>query len=97
MDKTIEYTPEDLAVTRAWLISLLKDHKMEINFNKKDGTSRKMLCTLIESELPKRDIKESTVTKKVNEEIISAYDLEKEGWRSFRLDSLTSFKFSIGE
>ena len=81
-----------------YIRELLFDGEVTIEFTKKDGTKRKMLCTLMPEKLPKVEVKEGEEPKKkrkVNEEVISVYDLEKKGWRSFRVDSVTAFSFSI--
>ena len=81
---------------REWLISMLKMGPVEITFTKKDGTERIMSCTLKEDmmlNIPSES--ESTKKKEVNLEVLPVYDLEKESWRSFRLDSITKVKFDI--
>lgn len=58
-------------------------------FEKKDGTERKMRCTLQESFLPTQSA-ESKQTKKDNENALAVWDLDNGGWRSFRIDSIKS-------
>ena len=62
-------------------------------FTKKDGTERIMKCTLQEEYLPE------TVgeVRKKNEDSLAVYDLDVEGWRSFRWDSVKRINFTIGE
>jgi hypothetical protein len=36
-------------------------------------------------------------TKVPSEDTLSVWDLEKNAWRSFRLDSVIDFSFTIGE
>jgi predicted DNA-binding transcriptional regulator YafY len=53
-----------------------------------------MRCTLQDEFLPAqdvKDIKEGKVRNKT-EEVVAVWDLEKEAWRSFRLDSITAVK-----
>jgi len=51
-----------------------------------------MLCTLNPDLLPAQiDIEESVQKKTQNPDILAVYDLEKEGWRSFRYDSVIGF------
>lgn len=69
--------------------SPLSTSKMKIVFIKKDGSTRTMICTtnmdIIPSEShPKGSRQES------NSNIKKVYDLEKEAWRSFRIDSVIS-------
>ena len=59
-------------------------------FTKNDGTERTLRCTLQESFLPVSDKKESTTVKKENPDVLSVWDVEAQGWRSFRIDSILS-------
>lgn len=80
-------------ITKNTLQRLLKREVLEINFNKKDGTSRSMICSLKNEFLPKVEKKtESTTTKKENLNTIAVWDIEKEAFRSFRIDSLIDYK-----
>lgn len=83
---------EDARIGREWLISLLEQSPVEVVFTKKDGTERTMKCTLMEKFLPE------TVgsDRPRNDETLAVYDLEKEGWRSFRWDSVKQVNFSLG-
>lgn len=75
------------------LKTLLKENVLSVVFIKKDGSERVMECTLKPDLLPVQD--ENTESKdKVrteNQEVIQVYDLENEGWRSFRVDSVMAF------
>lgn len=81
---------------RNWLISHLKFGPVDVTFTKKDGTLRTMKCTLKE-ELMLPYEKKTDKIKEVSTEVLPVYDLDKESWRSFRLDSITQVEFSIGE
>lgn len=60
-----------------------------VQFTKVDGTKRTMKCTLAESLIPPpTGAKKTERTKPVNEDVLAVWDLEKFGWRSFRLDTL---------
>jgi len=75
---------------------MLNDNVLEVTFTKVDGTERVMMCTLNPTLLPK--IEESTEPKKERKEnlnVVPCYDLEAKGWRSFRLDSVKDFEFSV--
>ena len=84
---------EDARMGREWLIGLLEERPIEIVFTKKDGTERTMKCTLMEKFLPE------TVgsDRPRNDDALAVYDLEKEGWRSFRWDSIKQVNFNLGE
>lgn len=65
-----------------------------MTFTKSDGTERMMNCTLQESAIQVYEKKTDRVRKK-SEDTISVWDLEKNDWRSFRVDSIKSFSFNI--
>jgi len=70
----------------------LKNGSCLVIFTKKDGTVRKMHCTLKESLLPKQtDLEENIQKKKPNPDVIAVWDIEAAGWRSFCKDSVTEF------
>jgi WYL_2, Sm-like SH3 beta-barrel fold len=75
------------------LTKLLKEHTMSVLFTKKDGTKRAMLCTLKPDLLPKVEKKEGEEKKekKQSDESLAVWDLEKNAWRAFRLDSLDAY------
>jgi len=81
--------------TRNNLIGIMKDEVVELTFIKKDGTERVMYCTLKEDLLPVTEVKEETKERKVNEDVLAVYDVDAEGWRSFRWDSLTQIKLVL--
>ena len=75
--------------TKDTLKEQLKNNILLVTFRKTDDTIRDMKCTLMESYLPKVEITETTEkTKKGNPNIVSVWDLDKNSWRSFRLDSI---------
>jgi S-adenosylhomocysteine hydrolase len=76
---------------REALKALVSTNHAEVTFVKKDGTDRTMICTTKSSSIPedKQPVSESTL--KENTDILRVYDLENEGWRSFRVESVKSF------
>ena len=69
-------------------VSDLKNNKCTVVFTKVNGEVRRMLCTLKEDLLPE---KQTESDRKVNENIVSVWDIENSGWRSFRKDSVIDF------
>ena len=68
------------------IVKDLRLGNVEVLFTKKDGSERKMLCTLVnipEEHQPKNEVEYA-------ENTIRVFDIEKQGWRSFRLDSVKS-------
>jgi hypothetical protein len=95
------WSEDEKDVFRKWLISHLKYGPVTVYFTKKDGTERKMKCTLKEDIIPQKVTSESIVQVKVNrtfsDDALPVYDIEANGWRSFRWDSVTSIEWSLGE
>lgn len=90
----MENKPFNTDEGRDWIISHLKLGPMDIKFVKKDGTLRNMKCTLKEDLMLPYE-KKTEKTKAENKEILAVYDLDKESWRSFRLDSIKEVAFII--
>lgn len=79
----------DLESKALMIVDLLKKNIAEVVFTKVDGTARTMRCTLMEKFLPaQKDLEEHTTRKNA----IAVWDLEKEAWRSFRIDSVNTIK-----
>jgi hypothetical protein len=78
------------------LRGLLRDEKVTIVFTKKDGTERKMVCTLAESKIPSEKSPKNT-GKTGSDDAIAVFDLDKTEWRSFRWDSVKKIEFTLGE
>jgi len=79
-----------------WLKTLLQEQKITIEFVKKDGSLRKMICTLSESKIPvEKSPKGSGKTQ--NDQVLAVYDVENDGWRSFRWDSIQKIELSLAE
>jgi hypothetical protein len=71
---------------------LLKDTVVTVNFKKKDDSLRKMICTLNEDYLPEPEERENKKVKSESNDAIAVWDLEKQAWRSFRLDSIVNYE-----
>jgi len=72
----------------------INENIVQVRFEKKDGTIREMICSLnpvvLKDLLPDEGSKEST--KKINEDVLAVFDLDKKAWRSFRLDSVQTWE-----
>ena len=71
---------------RDHIVRDLRLGNVEVLFTKKDGSERKMLCTLVNiptEHQPKNEVE-------YTDETVRVFDVEKQGWRSFRLDSVKS-------
>lgn len=73
----------------------LRKGTLEVKFTKVDGEERTMICTLREDLIPVVTITTSQAKRlehQLSDEVVRVYDLEKEGWRSFRIDSIKSVR-----
>jgi hypothetical protein len=77
--------------TRDNLKNTLKDCIVKVTFEKADGTMREMRCTLNNIYLPAQKVLaegETLIVRKENLDVLSVWDVDVGGWRSFRMDSI---------
>jgi hypothetical protein len=91
----IDWTKLEKDQLRKWLVGVLKEQPVDLKFEKKDGSVRKMKATL-KSDMVVEYEKKTDKEKVVNEEVLSVFDLDKNEWRSFRLESLKEIHFTLG-
>ena len=72
--------------TKDEIVEKLKTGIYIVTFTKVDGEQRVMPCTLHETHTP---LVESKGTKKANDNIVNVWCIDKQDWRSFRVDSVT--------
>ena len=78
------------------IIKSLHEGVCEVSFTKVNGDKRVMTCTLLESMLPKKEAtSEDKPARKQNENALAVFDVNANGWRSFRWDSVTDFKAGV--
>lgn len=75
--------------TRDKIEDTLRANVAEVRFTKSDGTERIMKCTLRE-DLVVPYTKKTDRVKEANQDIVPVFDVEKNEWRSFRVDSVMS-------
>lgn len=81
-------------MTRDEVRAILIGNIANVVFKKvSDNTIRKMRCTLISDLLPET---KGTSTKQ-SQEVLPVWDLDANGWRSFRIDSIISVKLTDWE
>lgn len=82
-------------MTRSEMMAALYEKDCKVIFKKQStGEERQMICTLREDAIPqatKTDPLSQTKVRALNEEVVAAWDIEKQAWRSFRVDSVISF------
>jgi hypothetical protein len=76
---------------RKWLAGILEQSVVEVTFTKKDGTERVMNCTLLEDYLPET----TGAGRSAGSDALAVYDVDADGWRSFRWDSVKAVKLSV--
>ena len=77
----------------------LHDEIIEVCFTKKDGTERKMFCTL-QSDLIDQSYEsydDTNPPKIINKDVMRVYDTEAKGWRSFLLANVKYLKTNLND
>jgi len=85
-------TPENEFTTpegKEWLKKMLMFDRTEVVFTKKDGTERKMLCTINQNYI-NEEAKPKGTGRVKSDEALAVFDVELQEWRSFRFDSIKS-------
>lgn len=76
-------------------INDLKNNICTVVFTKVNGETRRMRCTLKEDLLPAQETKHldhaTQQKRQTGENLVSVWDLDNDGWRSFRKDSVVDF------
>lgn len=75
--------------TKDKIMELLKANVAEVRFTKSDGTERIMKCTLRE-DLVVPYVKKTERVKVANTDVVPVFDVEKNEWRSFKVDAVQS-------
>lgn len=82
--------------TRDGLIDMLRHNIVTVTFTKVNGDERVMQCTLQANYIPNAPSQngELVIETKTNSNTVSAWDINANGWRSFRVASVKNI--SIG-
>jgi len=78
-------------ITKEEIKDLLKRKIVNVKFKKKDGSERTMKCTLLSDLVPVYE-KKTERTRPENEGALAVWDLEKEAFRSFKIDSVIDYQ-----
>jgi len=73
---------------RNTILSMMHENVWSVIFTKVDGTERHMRCTLMEEYLPEHNSEDNKKVRKENPDVVAVWDLDKNAWRSFRVDSV---------
>lgn len=74
-------------MTNEELKNILLEGPCKVVFEKADGSVREMLCTINKEYINY----ETAGVSKPNPNVITVWDIDKQSWRSFRIDKLISF------
>jgi hypothetical protein len=77
---------------KEWFTEYLSENTITVEFTKKDGEKRRMFCTRDIGKIPVEQ--HPSGSKSVATDAVAVWDLEKSGWRSFNLSSLTRIEWS---
>jgi hypothetical protein len=72
----------------------LKTSILNIEFNKVNGESRKMRVTLMDSYLPELNSSSEKPSRVVDQDLITVWSVDDNGWRSFKKENLVSAEVS---
>lgn len=78
---------------KSLILEKLREQEVTVVFTKKNGEERTMKCTLNWNHIPPTDIPKGTGRVNTDENLQHVYDVESEGWRSFKWDSVKSFSW----
>jgi acyl-ACP thioesterase len=85
-----------MIMTKEELLEELRYRICEVTFTKVNGETRTMPCTLRPDLVPayerKTPVKEATEKESAT---LSVWCIDKQAWRSFRVDSVTDFKINL--
>ena len=77
------------------ILEKLHSSRCWVTFKKVNGDMRTMWCTLQKEYLPEqKDIEEVLVKPEDEPKAIAVWDLEKQAWRSFRIESMVRFEIN---
>lgn len=76
------------------IVDQLRSNVLEVSFVKVDGDTRVMPCTLLTEYMP--EASETKVQQvdnySVNKSVVRAFAIDKQAWRSFRLENVTGVR-----
>jgi hypothetical protein len=96
--QTVFKNEKEFEEFKTWTLGVLRDEISKdvcVTFTKKDGTTRDMFCTLVESRIPTDKQPKTETTSKDSGSALRVFDTEKQEWRSFRWDSVTKVGFKL--
>ena len=93
---------KEKTMNRDEIIDILHNNVANITFTKVNGDVRVLKGTLLDQYLPQKEfdpsgvdielISETQERKAINDNVVVVFDVENDGYRSFRVDSVTSME-----
>jgi len=98
MSEAEEIKPNDPEF-QEWLKGILRQGVVTVVFTKKNGDERVMNCTLNEELLPKvyKEATEVSEVRQTSNTSLAVFDVEAQGWRAFKWESVKQVGLTIGE
>ena len=91
------WTDQDWDKFTTWLKGMLHVGPATVTFTKADGTERVMKCTLKEDLIkPNPSGFKAAPGRKQSDAAMPVWDVEAEGWRAFRWDSIKQVETNLG-
>lgn len=83
-------------MNKEYILTLLKENDLKITFTKKStGETRVMNCTLnFPKEFASKLFSDENVLKEKPEDLVTVFDIDNGGWRSFLASTVTDIKVS---
>lgn len=78
------------------IADMARDGVLMVKFQKTDGTLREMKCTLLQEYLPKLELNDG-LQSEGHPNVLAVWDVEANGWRSFRIESVQDVKQLLTE
>lgn len=79
-------------MTRDEMIDTLRENVCRVIFTKINGEERDMMCTLDTNTIPEE--KRPKTGKEYSDSVIRAFDVNKQEFRSFKVENVVSFSFN---
>ncbi len=77
--------------TRDGLVDMLRSNIVTVTFTKLNGEERVMTCTLLSEHIPNAPTTNGElVVKETSSSTVSVWDINANGWRSFRVENVKS-------
>ena len=91
----IDHKNHSCSQNKAFIRDVLHNGPVKVVFTKKDGTIREMICTLERRVLEEKNVELKNSGRRANDEVLNVYDLEKDDWRSFRIDNVHTIESCV--